>query len=100
MNLRKRANSGPSTGFVTSGRPMWSTTTVVGRRGEEVDQLRQVRRLEIDDDMPVVLDDAAGDLDQLVLRREVDQPLDEIEPDAAHAGLMKPLEFGVGDARV
>ena len=66
--------------------------------GEEVDQFRQVRRLEIDHDMPVVLDDAAGDLDQFVLRREVDQPLDEIEPDAAHAGLMKPLEFAVGDA--
>jgi hypothetical protein len=26
MNLRKPENSGPSTGFVTSGRPIWSTT--------------------------------------------------------------------------
>ena len=30
MNFRNRENSGPSIGFVTSGRPMWSTTTVVG----------------------------------------------------------------------
>ena len=71
-----------------------------GRQGgEEVPELRQIRRLEIDDDMPVELDDAAGDLDQLVFRREVDQSLDEIEPHAAHARLMKPLQFRVAHAR-
>ncbi|MNR62760.1 hypothetical protein D3C85_1848740 [compost metagenome] len=31
MNLRNSSNSGPSMGLLTSGRPMWSTTTVVGR---------------------------------------------------------------------
>ena len=72
-----------------------------GRRQlrEEVPEFRQVRRLEIDDDVPVELDDAAGDLDQLVFRREVDQPLDEIEPHAAHARLMKPLQLRVAHAR-
>ena len=69
-----------------------------GRRqaGEEILKLGQVRRLEIDDDMPVVLDDALGDLFQLVPRREVDQPLDEIEPHSPHARLMQPLQFRVG----
>ncbi len=28
--LQDSENSGPSMGFLTSGRPMWSTTTVVG----------------------------------------------------------------------
>ena len=72
-----------------------------GRRqgGEEVPELRQVDRLEVDDDMPVELKDAPRDLDQLVLRREVDQPLDEIEPHAAHARLMKPLQLGVARRR-
>ena len=65
------------------------------QRREEVDEFGQVGRLEIDHDMPVMLDNAAGDLDQFVLRREVDQPLDEIEPDAAHTGLVKPLQFRV-----
>ena len=55
---------------------------VVGSPEKKSDELRQIRRLEIDDDMPVVLDDALGDLFELVLRREVDQPLDEIEPHA------------------
>ena len=99
MNLRKRENSGPSTGFVTSGRPMWSTTTVVGSAVKKSAELGQVRRLEIDDDMPVVLDDAAGDLHQFVLRREVDEALDEIEPHAAHARLMEPLQLRVAHAR-
>ena len=69
-----------------------------GRRqlGEEILKFGQVRRLEIDDDMPVVLDNALGDLLEFVLRREVDQPLDEIEAHAAHARLMKPLQFCVG----
>ena len=30
MNLTNNSNSGPSSGLLTSGRPMWSTTTVVG----------------------------------------------------------------------
>ena len=30
MNFTNNSNSGPSTGLVTSGRPIWSTTTVVG----------------------------------------------------------------------
>ena len=51
-----------------------------GRRqaGEEILKLGQVRRLEIDDDMPVVLDDALGDLFQLVPRREVDRRLTKL----------------------
>ena len=39
--------------------------------------------------MPAELGDARGDLHQLVLRREVDQPLDEVEAHAAHAGGMQ-----------
>ncbi len=64
--------------------------------GEEIRKLGQVRRLEIDDDMPVALDDALGDRLEFVHRREVDQPLDEIEAHAAHASLVQALQFGVG----
>ena len=64
--------------------------------GEEIREIGQVRRLEIDDDVPVVLDDALDDLFEFVQRREVDQPLDEFEPHAAHARLMQPLQFRVG----
>jgi hypothetical protein len=42
--------------------------------------------------------DAAGDLHQLVLGREVDQPLDEVEAHAAHAGGVQRLQLGVADA--
>ena len=77
---------------------MWSTTTVVGSSAKKSQSSRQVRRLEIDDDVPVEFDDAAGDLDQLVFRREVHEPLDEIEPHAAHASFMKPLELIVAHA--
>ena len=44
-----------------------------------------------------MLDDALGDLLEFVLRREVDQPLDEIEPHPTHARLVQALQFRVGD---
>ncbi len=40
----------------------------------------------------------AGDLHQLVLGREVDQPLDEVEAHAAHAGGVQALQLVVADA--
>ena len=70
---------------------------MVGKRGEEIPQLRQIRRLEINHHMPAELVDAAGDLHQLVARGEVDQPLDEIEAYAAHALFVHRCEFGVTD---
>ena len=51
-NRRKRLNSGPSTGLVTSGRPMWSTTSGTGSETEEALQLGQVGGLEVEDDVP------------------------------------------------
>ena len=68
------------------------------QRGEEVPQFRQVDRLEIDHDMPAELGNAAGNLHQLVPRREIDQALDEVEAHAAHAGIMHRLQFGIADA--
>ena len=65
--------------------------------GEEIPELGQIRRLEIDHDMPAELRDAAGDLHQLVLRREVDEPLDEVEAHAAHAGVVQALQLLVAD---
>ena len=71
-----------------------------GRRqgGEKIPELGQVDRLEINDDMPAEPFNAAGDLHQFVLGREVDETLDEIEAHAAHAGLVEPLQFVIGDA--
>ncbi len=68
------------------------------QRGEEVPEFRQVDGFEIDDDMPAELGDAPGDFEQLVLRREVDETLDEVEAHAAHAGCMQVLQLGVGHA--
>ena len=48
--------------------------------------------------MPAQFPNAAGNLDQLILRREIDQALDEVEAHAAHAGFMHGAEFGVADA--
>ena len=70
-----------------------------GRQGgEEVPKLRQIDGLEIDDDVPAELGDAPGDLHQLVFRGEVDQALDEIEADAADAGVMERLKLVVRNA--
>ena len=67
---------------------MWSTTTVVGSAVKKSHSSRQVHGLEIDHHMPAQRRDAAGDLHQLVLGREVHQPLDEVEAHAAHAGFV------------
>ncbi len=55
------------------GRPMWSTTTVVGRLVKKSHSSRQVLRLEVDDDVPAERRDALGDLGEHLARREVDQ---------------------------
>jgi hypothetical protein len=49
--------------------------------GEEILKLGQIRRLEIDDNVPVVLDDAPGDLDQLF-------PLPSLESKASTMALL------------
>ena len=59
-----------------------------GQRGEEVPQLGQILRLEVDHDVPPERLDAQGDLLQLIPWREVHQALDEVETDTAHAGLV------------
>ena len=59
------------------------------QRSEEVVQLRQILRFEVDDDVPAERLDALGDLDQHLARRDIDQPLDEIEAHAAHAGCIE-----------
>ena len=46
--------------------------------------------------MPAELFDARGDPRQHVAWREIDQPLKEIKPHAAHAGFIHPLQLGVG----
>ena len=66
--------------------------------GEEIPQLGQVDRLEVDHHMPAQLLDASRDLHQLVLGREIDQALDEVEANAANAGLVQCLQLGVADA--
>jgi len=65
--------------------------------GKEVPQFGQIGRLEIDNDMPAEWRDAAGDLEQFVFRREVDETLDEVEANAAHAGPVQRLKVGIAD---
>ena len=66
--------------------------------GEEVPQLGQVARLEVDDDVPAEGLDAQRDLRQLVPGREVDEAPDEVEADGAHAGLVQVAQLTIGDA--
>ena len=95
MNLRNNANSGPSIGF-RDIRPAHVVDDDGRRqRGEEVPEFRQIDRLEVDHDMPAEPADARGDLHQFVLRREVDEALDEIEAHAADARAVEPLQFVV-----
>jgi hypothetical protein len=69
-----------------------------GQRREEVPQFGQIHRLEVDHHVPAELGDASSDFHQLVLGREIDQALDEIEAHAAHAGGVQLLQLVVGDA--
>ena len=98
MNFSNSANCGPSTGSAHIGAAHVVHHHGGGQRGEEVPQLGQVHRLEIDHHMPAQLGDAAGDLHQLVLGREVHQALDEVEAHAAHTGVVHGLQFVVGHA--
>jgi hypothetical protein len=66
------------------------------QRAEEVPQLGQIDRLEVDHHVPAERCDSTGDLNQLVLRREVHQPPDEVEAHAAHAGSVRLLQTLVG----
>ncbi len=47
--------------------------------------------------MPAELLDAGGNLHQLVSRGEIDEPLDEVETHAAHAGFMQRMKFAISD---
>ena len=97
-NRRKRANSGPSTGLVTSGRPMWSTTTgwAASRRSPPA---RPGRRLEVETTCQ-----PSGAIrsrsSQLVGGCGVDQPPDEVEPHAADPGLVELAQLGLADVAV
>ncbi len=70
------------------------------QRIEEGDEVGELVRLEIDDDVPAELGDAFGDRDIGLARRRVDQPLDEIEAHAAHAGFVERLQFRIADGRL
>ncbi len=67
------------------------------KRGDELVQLRQILRFEVDDDVPAERLDALGDLDQHFARRHVDETLDEVEAHAAHAGGIELAELLVGE---
>ena len=58
------------------------------QRFEERAHLVEVGVLEIDHDVPAELGDARGDALHHVARRRIDQPLDEVEAHAAHAGVV------------
>src|SRR5262249_36409003 len=68
-----------------------------GQRREEAFEHRQVRHLEVDDDVPTERRHARGDALEHLARGEVDQEPHEIEAYAAHAGAIHRLEFGIGD---
>ena len=72
--------------FSTSGRPMWSSTMVVGSALRERRELVELGGFEIDDDVPAERRDPLGDAHVAFVRRGVDEPRQEIEAHAAHAG--------------
>ena len=69
-----------------------------GQAGEEVPQLGQVHRLKVDHHMPAQLGNAACNLHQLVLGREVHQALDEVEAHTAHARRVQGLQLFIRHA--
>ena len=62
--------------------------------------LIEIGVLEIDHDVPAELGDARGDPLHHVLRRRIDQPLDEVEAHALDAGAVELLVLRVGEALV
>src|SRR3954454_12514149 len=70
------------------GGPHVVNDSLGGRRSEEVPQLGQIHRFKVDNDMPTKFFDAAGDLDQLLPRCEVNKTLDEVEAHTTHASVM------------
>ncbi len=65
--------------------------------GEEGFQVRQVRRLEVEDDVPAQRRDPAGHRLQGLARGRIHQAPDEVETHCAYPGLVQPPQFGVGD---
>src|SRR5271166_51832 len=91
--LEEQRELGPIDGLCNI-RPAHVVDDYGGRQsGEEIQEFGQVHRLEIDHDVPAEGGDPPRDLHQFVLRREVDEPFDEIEAHAAHARLVEPLEL-------
>ena len=77
---------------------MWSTTTRGGQRREERLHLRRGpasrnRSTTCQPSLAIALGDAL----EHVARREIHQPLEEIEAHAAHAGVVHPFQLVVGD---
>src|SRR5882757_1668464 len=65
---------------------------------EEIPELGQINRFEIDHDVPAEPGNPRGDFVQLVLWREIDQALDEVEANTSDPGCMHVLEFGISNA--
>ena len=63
------------------------------QRGEEVPAFGEVGGLEVDDDVPAELGDATRRGSVVVVRLGVDEALDEVEPHAAHPGLVQVGEL-------
>ena len=68
------------------------------QRFQERTHLVEIGVLEIDHDVPAELGDARGDPLHHVLRRGIDQPLDEVEAHALHAGVVQLLQARVGES--
>ena len=64
-----------------------------GQCSKEIPQLRQILRFKVDDDMPAQPGHPGRDLLQLVLGREVDEPLDEVEAHSTHTRLVQRAQL-------
>ena len=69
-------------------------------RVDERPQFLQYVGFEIDHHMPAQRLYAAGDFEEPILGRVIDQALEEVEADAANAALVQRLKLGVADRRV
>ena len=98
MNFTNSSNSGTIDRLADIG-PTHVVDDNLGRkRSEEVPQLGQIHRFKVDDDMPAKFFDAAGDLDQLLPRCEINKTLDEVEAYTTHASVMHFPKLGIADA--
>jgi hypothetical protein len=95
---QEQAEPGPVDGFRDVGTAHVVDHHRTRERREQVPVRREVGGLEVDDDVPAELRDQVDESAVVGGGLRVHQPAHEVEPDAAHAGVVHVGQFRAGDA--